>query len=124
MNAGPTPPIKYKIRPTIKIDFRLNFLLSEPDKSNVGKMNKEDIVTTHCINSASILGNATASGFKAGAAIIVPKVVVTTIDNNAILALAFNLTPTFLICTTVRRAAWIATSESRYNPSIFRRNSN
>ncbi|MNP64511.1 hypothetical protein D3C76_1600140 [compost metagenome] len=68
-------------------------------------MNKEDNVTTHCTNRASVFGNATASGLRAGAAIIVPKVVVTAIDNNAILALTFNVTPSFCYITTVRRTA-------------------
>jgi hypothetical protein len=90
IKAGPTPPIKYKARPVIRIDLRLNLLPRVPDKNKVGNMNKEDIVTTHCTNRASVFGNATASGLSAGAAIIVPKVVVTTNDNNAILALAFN----------------------------------
>jgi hypothetical protein len=95
MNAGPTPPIKYKTRPVIRIDFRLNLLPSDPDKNNVGKMKMEDNVTTHCTNRASVFGKAMASGFTAGAAIIVPKVVVTAIDNNAILALVFNVEPSF-----------------------------
>ncbi|GMK47445.1 hypothetical protein PghCCS26_45750 [Paenibacillus glycanilyticus] len=87
--AGPIPPMRYKTSPNIRILFRENFLAKVLAKSNVGKINKEDKVTTNCISNELVSGKSALSSLIAGAASIGAKDAVTAKLNNAILELNF-----------------------------------